>query len=204
MDAEAHWQDVYARKPSDQVSWFRPHLETSLAWIERAAGGPEAAVIDVGGGASTLVDDLLDRGYSSLSVLDVSAHALATAQGRLGERAARVRWIAADITTAELPAAAYDIWHDRAVFHFLAAPGQRAAYAAQAARTLRPGGHLVISTFGPDGPTRCSNLDATRYSAPALAAALGDSFELLDHALDVHITPASASQQFVSCLFRRR
>jgi SAM-dependent methyltransferase len=202
MDTQAHWETVYAHKAVDQMSWFRPHLETSLAWIERCAGGRDAAVVDIGAGASTLVDDLIERGYEHLTALDVSAQALAVSHRRLGPLAARVRWLTADVTTAPLDAAAYDVWHDRAVFHFLALLEQRTAYAAQAIKALRPGGHLILSVFGPEGPTRCSGLDAMRYSADALAAALGSEFELLANTLETHTTPAGASQQFLTCLFR--
>lgn len=199
MDAAAHWEQVYTQKGAEQVSWYRSHLETSRAWIERAAPGRTAAIIDIGGGASTLVDDLLERGYAQLTVLDVSAHALELARQRLGAHAGSVHWVAADVTGTELPKAAYDVWHDRAVFHFLTTPAARAAYARQAARALRPSGHLIVSTFGPDGPTRCSGLDAMRYSAETLATALGERFELLASTVEVHTTPAGASQQFVVC-----
>src|SRR5262245_22900628 len=151
MTDREHWERVYTSKGADEVSWFRPHLERSIAFLEAAGIPRAAAVIDVGGGASTFVDDLLDRGYENLTILDVSQTALDAARVRLGERGSRVRWICADITDASLPEAAYDFWHDRAVFHFLRDPRARERYVAAVRRSLKPGGHIVVATFGPHG-----------------------------------------------------
>jgi SAM-dependent methyltransferase len=202
-DKQQHWDTVYRTKAPDAVSWYRQHLDTSLALIERAAPDRAAAVLDVGGGASTLVDDLLARGYRDLGVLDISAAALDIARERLGEAADAVTWLAADLLDAPLPQARYDLWHDRAVFHFLTEAEQRARYLRQLARALKPGGHAVLATFGPQGPLKCSGLDTTRYDAEGLAGVLGDGFALLDSTLEFHATPFGTTQQFLHALFRR-
>jgi 2-polyprenyl-3-methyl-5-hydroxy-6-metoxy-1,4-benzoquinol methylase len=159
MAAQTHWEKVYIEKAPATVSWYRPHLETSLALIERAAAGCSAAVIDVGGGESTLVDDLLARGYENITGLDISQTAIDVNRKRLGNAAERVNWLVADITKVNLEPSAYDVWHDRAVFHFLTAPSDRLSYVRQVAHAVKPGGHVIVSTFGPEGPTRCSGLD---------------------------------------------
>ncbi len=201
-DMQQHWDNVYNTKAPNQVSWFRPHLETSLAFLERATGGDRSAsILDVGGGASTLVDDLIERGYRKVAVLDITQAALDLAQKRLGDAARTVQWIHADVTQANLPAGCFDVWHDRAVFHFLTTPQQRLAYAGKAASTLKPGGHLVVSTFGPEGPTRCSGLDAVRYDAESLHAELGERFRLVATLKELHQTPSGAAQQFLYCHF---
>lgn len=203
MNRRQHWETVYATKVADAVSWYRPHLDRSLALIEQVASDRDAAILDVGGGASTLVEDLLARGYRDLGVLDISAGALRVARERLGARADDVTWLAADLLDAPLPAARYDVWHDRAVFHFLTAPAQRAGYVRQLASTLKPCGHAVIATFGLDGPLQCSGLDTVRYDAGELAAILGDGFVLIDSTLEFHATPFGTSQQFLYALFGR-
>lgn len=202
-DAEAHWRQVYAQGESGRRSWNRPHLERSLQLITRVAGVREAAILDVGGGDATLVDDLLARGYRRLTVLDVAPAALAAAQRRLGEAAARVRWIAADITTAPLAAAAFDVWHDRALFHFLTAAEQRQAYVRQALRALKPGGYLILSTFAPEGPPRCSGREVRRYDAAELQGELGPQWVLEESSRERHRTPAGVEQPFTYGLFRR-
>lgn len=202
-DKQQHWETVYRSKAPDAVSWYRPHLDTSLALIERAAPDHGAAVLDVGGGASTLVDDLLARGYRDLSVLDISAAALNVARERLGETANAVTWLAADLLNAPLQEARYDLWHDRAVFHFLTEAEQRARYLRQLARALKPGGHAVLATFGPQGPLKCSGLDTTRYDAEGLAGVLGDGFALLDSTPESHATPSGTTQPFLYALFRK-
>src|SRR5215471_17791354 len=174
MDAKSRWEDIYGAKAANAVSWYRSHLDTSLAFIEHAGAGPSAAIIDVGGGESTLVDDLLERGYENLTVLDISTTALEETKKRLGANADRIHWIAGDVTEAELPEHAYDIWHDRAVFHFLTPPTQRAAYVRQASRSLKPGGYLIVATFAANGPSRCSGLKVVRYTAESLAQELGE------------------------------
>ena len=198
-DAKTHWEKVYTTKTPDQVSWYRPHLETSLALIERAAGGYSASIIDVGGGESTLVDDLLARGYNNITVLDVSQTAVDVTKRRLGLAAERVHWLVADITEAKLPRSTYDVWHDRAVFHFLTAAEQRAAYVRQVTHAVKPGGHVIIGTFGPEGPTKCSGLDVIRYDADSLHGQFGVRFRLEESSKELHRTPFGTTQQFVYC-----
>ncbi len=203
MDAQSHWDKVYATKRPEMLSWYQPHLGTSLALIERLASSPAAPIIDVGGGASTLVDDLLLRGYENVTVLDISQEALAIARRRLDADAGRVHWIAADILDAKLEPNAYEIWHDRAVFHFLTQPEDRAAYVRQAARAIQSGGHLVISTFGPAGPPTCSGLDVKRYDEKTLQDELGQQFQLVEGCRQLHHTPECITQEYLHCCFRR-
>lgn len=202
----AHWDHIYRTKPADAVSWYAPHLDASLQMIDRVPLAPDAAILDVGGGASTLVDDLLARGFRNLTVLDVAPAALDASRARLGPAAETVRWRAGDITEIDLSARSCDLWHDRAVFHFLIDPAQRAAYARQLTRSLRPGGYSIVSTFGPEGPMRCSGLDVVRYDATALHDALADNtgarLRLLDSAMTLHATPFGTTQQFLTCLFQ--
>ncbi len=165
--------------------------------------GRDAGIIDVGGGASTLVDDLVANGYTDLTVLDLSAAALNAARKRLGAQESKVRWIEADITRVELPANRYDIWHDRAVFHFLTDAADRAAYVQTVLRSVKPGGHVIVATFGEDGPLQCSGLPVMRYSADELHDQFGAAFQLLDHRREEHHTPSGAVQQFVYCYCRR-
>ncbi len=202
MDDKAHWDTVYATKHPESVSWFRPHLERSLAFLDAARLDRTAAVIDVGGGASTLVDDLLERGYSNLTVLDLSEAALEAARIRLGGRAAGVRWICADVTDAALPRAAYDFWHDRAVFHFLRAPEARSRYVETVRRSLKPGGHIVVATFGPHGPEKCSGLEVLRFSPEELHAEFGPDFAKISDTTEMHRTPWGTEQEFVYCYCR--
>ncbi|HEX8988311.1 MAG TPA: class I SAM-dependent methyltransferase [Rhodocyclaceae bacterium] len=204
MQGKEHWDSVYATKPATSVSWFQAHAAPSLHLIAGTGVPRSASIIDVGGGASTLVDDLLGQGYESLTVLDISATALDSARARLGEAADRVAWLAADITAAELPAAAFDVWHDRAVFHFLTAAEQRAAYVRNVLRAVKPGGHVIVSTFAEDGPERCSGLPVMRYSAGGLHAEFGAPFELVRHEREDHRTPAGATQKFIYCYCRLR
>ncbi|HVO99311.1 MAG TPA: class I SAM-dependent methyltransferase [Bryobacteraceae bacterium] len=168
MSAEAHWETVYKSKAANALSWYRPHLDISLGLIERAAGSVDASIVDVGGGESTLVDDLIARGYQNLTVLDISRTALDETRHRLGSAAERVRWIAADITKVSLPRHGFDVWHYRAVFHFLTSPEDRSAYVRAVGGSVRSGGYVIVSTFGPNGPARCSGLDVVRYDAEAL------------------------------------
>lgn len=201
--AKTHWEAVYAQRTPDSVSWFQPHAEHSLELIARAGLTRDAAIIDVGGGASTLADDLLARGYHDLTVLDLSAAALAAAQVRLGDDARRVSWVEADITAVDLPRQRYDLWHDRAVFHFLTDVAQRHAYVERVLQSVKPGGHVIVATFAEDGPDRCSGLPVMRYGADTLHAEFGAPFELLEHSRETHHTPGGAVQQFVYCYCRR-
>ncbi|EKU80628.1 class I SAM-dependent methyltransferase [Massilia timonae] len=202
MDQRLHWETVYRTKAPDAVSWYAPHLDTSLALIGRSAGAPSAAIIDVGGGEATLVDDLLARGYTDVSVLDISAEAIRVARARLGAQAGRAQWLVGDITKAELPERRYDVWHDRAVFHFLLEPAHRAAYVRQVARAMRPGGSVIVATFGPEGPTKCSGLDIVRYDAEGLHDEFGPAFRLVESRTELHRTPFGTTQQFVYCFCR--
>ncbi|MGH9663974.1 MAG: class I SAM-dependent methyltransferase [Bryobacteraceae bacterium] len=199
MDMQEHWGKVYGSKAPDQMSWFRPHLEVSLAAIKRAGRNQLASVIDVGGGASTLVDDLIGLGYRSITVLDISAAALDVARKRLGKASNLVRWLCADVAHAALPERAYDVWHDRAVFHFLTTPEERLGYVRSVALAVKPGGHIIVSTFGPEGPDRCSGLDVIRYDAESLHREFGRRFRLVESSKVLHRTPFGTTQQFLYC-----
>jgi 2-polyprenyl-3-methyl-5-hydroxy-6-metoxy-1,4-benzoquinol methylase len=202
MDAQIHWEHIYGRKAADAVSWYRPHLETSLELIEQATHEFSASIIDIGGGESTLVDDLIASGYQNISVLDISQTAVDVNKRRLGSASEHVRWLVADITEAKLESRAYDVWHDRAVFHFLTVSEERLAYVRQVANAVKPGGHVIVSTFGPEGPTKCSGLDVIRYDADSLHREFGVRFRLLGHSEELHRTPFDTIQQFVYCLCR--
>ncbi len=201
-DRRQHWDAVYARRSSTEVSWFQAHPAQSLRAIEAAGLDVQAAIIDIGGGASTLIDELVQRGFEDLTVLDISANVLAKVAERLGAAASRVQLIQADVTRFR-PARTYSLWHDRAVFHFLTRPDEREAYRLALRTGTAPGSHVVIATFGPQGPTRCSGLDTSRYDAPALARELGEEFQLIDSLVDVHTTPGGVQQQFLHTRFRR-
>jgi 2-polyprenyl-3-methyl-5-hydroxy-6-metoxy-1,4-benzoquinol methylase len=199
MDSQSHWERIYSEKAPDAVSWYRPHLEKSISLIEQFAPGKSAAIIDVGGGESTLVDDLLARGYENTTVLDISRAAIHTSRKRLGSASERISWFVADITKVKLGASAYDVWHDRAVFHFLTAESDRVAYVRQVAEAVRRGGHVIVSTFGPEGPMKCSGLDVVRYDAESLHSEFGGHFQLLDSSEELHQTPFGTVQQFLYC-----
>lgn len=203
MHSKDHWEKVYSAKATTSVSWFQEHAETSLNIIRSTGVGKDAAIIDVGGGASTLVDDLLLSGYENLSVLDLSAAALAAAQKRIGAPSANVTWLKADVTKVDLPTHHFDVWHDRAVFHFLTTPEDRAAYVGAVLRAVKPGGHVIVATFAEDGPTQCSGLPVMRYRADELHAVFGGSFLLLEHSKEVHHTPFGKDQQFIYCYCRK-
>jgi 2-polyprenyl-3-methyl-5-hydroxy-6-metoxy-1,4-benzoquinol methylase len=199
VDTEEHWERVYGTKAPDHVSWFRPHLETSLGLIERSAAGRSASVIDVGGGASSLVDDLIARGYRDLTVLDISQVALDVAKTRVGDAGKFVKWMHADVTKETFPSNSYDVWHDRAVFHFLTEPSQRFAYVRNVAWAVKPGGHVIVSTFGPEGPQECSGLHVARYDAQSLHQQFGRRFHLVESSKELHETPFGTTQQFLYC-----
>jgi len=202
-DAEVHWENVYRTKASDSVSWHREHLETSLALLEQAGLSSDSRIIDVGGGASTLVDDLLARGVNQVTVLDLSWAALDIASARLGPRARTVQWMAGDVTSLALPDGEYSHWHDRTVLHFLTRQDQVAAYVHQATHALMVGGHAVIGGFAPDGPVRCSGLDVARRSAQDIARLSGRGFKLLDCRRELHRTPDGNEQAFEYALLQR-
>lgn len=200
---EQHWNDVYSRKAETEVSWYEPEPALSLELIARCGTPLDGKIIDVGGGASLLVDALLDRGFRDVTVLDISSAALAKTRERLGPRGEAVHWIAADVTAFE-PPAPFALWHDRAVFHFLTSPADRAAYASALARGVAPGGHAVVGTFALDGPERCSGLEIVRYDAPGLASALGPAFELVEQLRHEHTTPGGKVQAFTFVRLLRR
>jgi ubiquinone/menaquinone biosynthesis C-methylase UbiE len=204
MGTKIHWETIHQTKSPQQVSWYQDHPTLSLEFIQRTRVEPASPIIDIGGGISTLADHLLEAGYSNLTVLDISAAALETARQRLSTRAAGVNWIEADITQINLPADAFDIWHDRAVFHFLIQPEARQRYIETARRAVKKGGHVIIATFASDGPPQCSGLDVRRYSPESLQEEFGAGFQLVDSAQEVHRTPFSTEQKFTYCYFRLR
>jgi SAM-dependent methyltransferase len=195
LDSKAHWEDVYNQKRAEETSWHQDEPALSLELIERSAIGRDAALIDIGGGASRLVDRLLALGYSDLTVLDISAAALRQVQERLGGRAAEVRWEVADVTRFE-PGRPFGLWHDRAVFHFLTRPDDRRAYVDRLTQWVEPGGQVIIAAFAADGPRRCSGLDIVRYDAAKLGAELGGEFILQEEQREIHLTPAGREQRF--------
>ena len=202
MRNREHWDRVYRQKGPESVSWYRPHLERSLGFIEGANLARDAAIIDVGGGTSTLVGDLLARNYTNVTVLDISTEAIDAAKNRLGTQASGVQWIAADATQVELAPSAYDFWHDRAVFHFLHDESDRRRYVAAVRRSVKPGGHVLVATFGPEGPERCSGLEVVRYSPDRLHAEFGPEFKKVGALAEVHTTPWGTEQQFIYCYCR--
>jgi trans-aconitate methyltransferase len=201
--AQDHWNRVYTTRAVDAVSWYQAQPKISLELIAAADLPFDAPIIDVGGGASVLVDCLLAQGRSELSVLDISAAALANSRARLGADAARVRWIEADVCEFA-PPQRYALWHDRAVFHFLIDPADRERYMSALGRSLKPRAHVVAATFAPDGPARCSGLDVARYDAATLHAQFDDDFELLGSRRETHVTPAGAEQRFTWVHLRMR
>lgn len=199
QNPQDHWENVYKTKQSDAVSWFQEHATQSLNIIRSTGESIDANLIDVGGGASTLVDDLLNSGFKNVTVLDLSASALSVARDRLGAAARSVTWIAGDIRSVVLPEQKYDVWHDRAVFHFLTDPVDRTAYIQQVMKSVRPGGHVIVATFAPDGPEQCSGLPVVRYSPGELHQEFGPRFELVEHMSEEHKTPWGSVQHFVYC-----
>ncbi|OKO86567.1 class I SAM-dependent methyltransferase [Bradyrhizobium sp. AS23.2] len=202
-DRSTHWDNVYATKGEAEVSWYQDIPAISLEMIHAASPDHRAGIIDIGGGASRLVDSLLQDGYRDVAVLDLSANALDAAKRRIGPAAAAVDWIVAD-ATAWRPARSYDVWHDRAAFHFLTDPRDRAAYVERLRSAVAPGGHVIIATFAPDGPEKCSGLPVQRHNSASLAAELGPGFELVETRSEVHHTPWNSTQAFQFSRFRRR
>lgn len=199
IDDKLHWETVYETKAPDAVSWYQPHLEKSLQLIINADSNRAAQVIDVGGGEATLVDDLLATGYRNVSVLDISQRAIDVCKARLGEQSTSITWFTTDILKAALPQKFYDIWHDRAVFHFLTSEDQRRKYVSQVAHAVKTGGHVIVATFGPQGPEKCSGLSTMRYDADSLHEQFGTSFRLIQSATELHNTPFGTTQQFLYC-----
>ena len=198
-----HWEQVYETRPTNRVGWYTPHLQRSIEWIDDLGLPPDAAIIDVGGGASTLVDDLLDGGFSAITVLDISRAAQQAARDRLGSRAGLVEWIRADITAAELRPGHFELWHDRAVFHFLTDAGDRQKYRDRLLTALKARGHLIIGTFSPEAPPKCSGLPVRRYSVSLLSDTLGADFGLIHSFECLYVTPGGEPRPYIYTLFRR-
>jgi ubiquinone/menaquinone biosynthesis C-methylase UbiE len=199
---EKHWERIYQSKTPSEVSWYQAEARLSLQLIQRVAPDRAAPVLDIGGGASTLVDGLIRAGYRDLTILDLAASALARAQDRLGTRATQARWIVGDALEVPVQSASAAVWHDRAVFHFLTDAEDRTRYVSQVRRVLRAGGHVIVASFGPDGPARCSGLEVVRYSPEGLHSEFGRGFELLQSIREDHRTPTGSLQAFVYCLCR--
>ncbi len=201
-ESQAHWEEIYGRRDPRTVTWYEPAPEVSLELIDGLGLTREAAILDVGGGASSLAGELLRAGYTDVTVADISSGAMAQAQSHLGEDARRVDWVDADVRSHTFDRR-YDVWHDRAVFHFMITPTDRRRYLDVLRATLHPGGHAILATFGPGGPEHCSGLPTYRYSAADLSQRLGDGFEPISSRLHEHETPTEATQQFMYLLARR-
>lgn len=203
MSQKDHWEQLYSTQPAEKLGWYEPHLQTCLSWIKGLNLAVDAPIIDVGGGASTLVDDLLDAGYRSITVLDISEKALSSVKARLGKKAELVTWLGGDITAVDLPTHYYELWHDRAVFHFLTVLEQQRKYRDKLLKALKPGGHLIIGTFAPEAPPKCSGLAVRRYSPEQLENTLDGEFELTRHHKELHMTPGGVEQMYLYCHFRK-
>ena len=203
MKRQDHWQHVYTTRATDEVGWYAPRLQTSIDWITKLGLSADSPIIDVGCGASTLVDDLLNAGYQSITALDISEQALSLAREQLSSESDLVTWLTADITTVELPAQEYELWHDRAVFHFLTEPEDRNSYRKNLLAALKPNGHVIIGTFAPEAPPKCSGLPVQRYSQQQLVDELGPEFALVNHLKEIHVTPGGIEQMYQYCQFRR-
>lgn len=203
MNRQSHWENIYKIKSASQVSWFKPHLSKSLELISQTKIGHHEPIIDVGGGASTLVDDLSSEGFTSITVLDISSESLEVSKKRLGKEATKVHWVTDDIIAVNLPENHYSLWHDRAVFHFLTNPADRQKYKRILVRSLKPGAFAVVSSFSLSGPVKCSGLDVVRYSSETLLSEFGSDFQLLRSETENHKTPFDTVQEFVYCLFRK-
>jgi 2-polyprenyl-3-methyl-5-hydroxy-6-metoxy-1,4-benzoquinol methylase len=203
MDPRTHWETIYRTKDVHEVSWFQSEARRSLDLIKRICPDRSAPIIDVGAGASVLVDNLLDDGYRDLTVLDLSEAALGVSRDRLGVDSAKVKWMRADVLRVQFGGGAYVVWHDRAVFHFLTEAADRQAYVEQVRRTVKPGGYVLVATFAEDGPEYCSGLPVVRYSADGLHSEFGTDFQLIRSEHEDHRTPGGAEQSFLYCLCRR-
>lgn len=201
---KSHWQSIYTSKKLKELSWHQDQAKKSLELVKKTKLGKQATVIDVGGGVSVFVDDLLKQDYKNITVLDISAEALQQSKARLGETYTQVNWIEGDITSVELPSSKFDIWHDRAVFHFLTSATERALYLKQLQNALKPDGFVIIATFNLNGPQKCSGLEVIRYDSGSLSKELGVNFTLLDSFTDVHQTPWESTQNFQYCLFSKK
>ena len=204
MSRVTHWDGVYATKQPERVSWFQPHLNVSLELLERAGLSRSTRIIDIGAGASTLIDDLVDRDVQAVIALDISAAALEVTRNRLRERGDRVRWIVSDVTQLNLPASSIDIWHDRATLHFLIDAKDAHEYVRVASRVVAPGGHVVIGGFASDGPDQCSLLPVTRRDPEEVAALFASDFGLVEARRETHGTPGGSLQNFAYALLRKQ
>jgi len=202
MDRQSHWNAVWGKIRENEVSWFQETPSLSLELVQRYAVDKSARILDVGGGSSRLVDGLLAQGFGNVGVMDIAAQALEVAQARLGERASAVEWTVGDATAFE-PSQLWDVWHDRAAFHFLMDAGDQQSYVKSIRRALSPSGVVVVATFGPDGPQKCSGLDVKRHSTETIGSVFGSEFSLLESHIEMHRTPGGADQQFLYCVFRR-
>jgi 2-polyprenyl-3-methyl-5-hydroxy-6-metoxy-1,4-benzoquinol methylase len=202
MENKTHWEHIYQTKESERVSWYQLHPRLSLKYIQNTGASRSAHIIDVGAGASTLVDHLLDDGYQKITVLDISSEALEIAQKRLGQRAKAINWLEADITQVALPKNQFDVWHDRAVFHFLTESQDRQKYVNLVKNAVKPGGHIIVATFANNGPEQCSGLEVSRYNPESLHSEFGKDFELLDSTHEEHQTPFGTEQKFIYCYCR--
>lgn len=203
VDSKDHWEKIYKSKSSQEVSWYTPCLEKSLEIIKSLGLAQDAQILDVGAGASTLPDDLVERGFKNITVLDISSEALKVSKDRLGDKAGQVQWLEADITQVSLPPGQYDFWHDRAVFHFLTGRGDREKYLNHCRQSLKCGGYVLMATFGPNGPLKCSGLEIVRYSAEVLKKEFGEMFRLERHFTEIHKTPFDTTQEFLYCLLQK-
>lgn len=202
MADKTHWENIYLTKSSKGVSWYQEHAELSIRFIQKTGVRKSAQIIDVGGGSSTLVDDLLAAGFENVTFLDISGAAMRFAHDRLGALASTVKWIEADITQADLQPNFYDVWHDRAAFHFLTRAEDRHRYVQAVKRSVKTSGHVIVASFGLQGPERCSGLEVVRYSPETMHHEFGD-FELVDSTTQIHHTPSGTDQQFIYCWFRK-
>ena len=203
MNTKTHWEHIYETKAPTQVSWYQEHAQFSMHYIENTGIRKTDHILDVGGGTSTLVEDLIEDGFQNITVLDVSGTALQLARQRLGTKANNVNWIEADITQAELPYQSYDVWHDRAVFHFLTKAIDRQRYIDTVRHSVRKGGHVIVATFASDGPDHCSGLEVMRYNPEGLHNEFGDGFDLVDSTRETHHTPFGTEQKFIYCYCRK-
>ncbi len=203
MKESEHWEKVYSTKSVKQVGWYKPHLDISIQWIADLDLAAEDPVIDVGGGASTLVDDLLDAGHKNITVLDISRSAMSLTKERLGKLSSSVSWLQEDVTEYEFPSQYFGLWHDRAVFHFLIEPEKQQKYRDAVLKALKIGGYILIGTFDAEGPAQCSGLPVQRYTLALLKERFGAEFELKRHQHEMHHTPSGVEQSYIYCLFQR-
>ncbi len=203
MQSKEHWERVYTTKATDAVSWFQESATQSIDFINKSKVPLSASIIDIGGGASILIDNLVAKSYSNLSVLDLSGAALLASQNRLKEASKNIKWIEGNILDVDFERHSFDLWHDRAVFHFLTNAEDRKKYIDLLSKAVKPNGHIIIATFAEDGPLQCSGLPVMRYSVEELHSELGQEFTLIESKKELHHTPFNTVQSFIYCYFRR-